>query len=108
MLNGQNGIGYPNQAVADNDQGMTLYTKDEAAGVGDFIAHSDNIRGAEYCDLAARQDLLLEIDTAGWHATPDNSFYNELVVEAGRLSILNGGKRVDISYGEKPGVAFAE
>ena len=163
VLNVQNGIAYPNQAIAGNDQGMTLYTKDEATGMGGFIEHSDNIRGAAYCaiaagsdpgdtahhfvnpdyfqmiersdgpglrpvgygfraieqlitsasrvaavtDLAARQDLLLEIDAAGWHATPANSFYNELVVEAGRKSILNGGKRVDITYGDEPGVAFA-
>lgn len=163
VLNVQNGIAYPNQAVAGNDQGMKLYTKDEATGIGGFIQHVDNYRGVAYCaieagddpgdtahhlvnpdyfqmiersdgpglrpvgygyraieqlvdtatrvasvaDLAARQDLLLEIDAAGWHATPANSFYNELVVEAGRLSILNGGRRVDITYGEKPGVAFA-
>ena len=163
VLNVQNGIAYPNQAVAGNDQGMKLYTKDEATGIGGFIQHVDNYRGVAYCaigagddpgdtahhlvnpdyfqmiersdgpglrpvgygyraieqlvdtatrvasvaDLAARQDLLLEIDTAGWHATPANSFYNELVVEAGRKSILNGGRRVDITYGETPGVAFA-
>jgi len=27
-------------------------------------------------------------------ATPANSAYNELVIEAGRLSILNGGREV--------------
>lgn len=163
VLNVQNGIAYPNQASAGNDQGMTLYTKDETTGVGGFIAHSDNIRGAEYCAIApgedpgdtahhfvnpdyfqmiersdgpglrpvgygyraieqlvesaglvaeagdpeARRRKLVEIDDAGWHATPANSFYNELVVEAGRLSILNGGKRVDITYGDGAGVAFA-
>jgi D-galacturonate reductase len=163
VLNVQNGIAYPNQAVAGNDQGMKLYTKDEATGIGGFIQHVDNYRGVAYCaiaagddpgdtahhlvnpdyfqmiergdgpglrpvgygyraieqlvdtatrvaserDLAARQDLLLEIDEAGWHATPANSFYNEMVVEAGRKSILNGGRRVDITYGEDPGVAFA-
>ncbi len=163
VLNVQNGIAYPNQASAGNDQGMTLYTKDEASGVGGFISHSDNIRGAEYCAIApgedpgdtahhfvnpdyfqmierpdgpglrpvgygyraieqlvdsaglvadagnleARRRKLLDIDAAGWHATPANSFYNELVVEAGRLSILNGGKRVDIHYGDRPGIQFA-
>lgn len=163
VLNVQNGIAYPNQAAAGNDQGMTLYTKDEATGIGGFIEHSDNIRGAAYCaiapgddpgdtahhhvnpdyfqmieradgpglrpvgygyraieqlvdsaiqvaeagDLEARQRKLLDVDAAGWHATPANSFFNELVVEAGRLSILNGGKRVNITYGDNPGVAFA-
>jgi len=42
-------------------------------------------------DLAARQRLLREIDAAGIMATPANSSYNELVIEAGRKSILNGG-----------------
>ncbi len=163
VLNVQNGIAYPNQAVAGNAQGMKLYTKDEATGIGGFIEHIDNDRGAAYCaieagpdpgdtahhlvnpdyfqmiersdgpglrpvgygfraveqlvataarvaaveDLAARRNLHLEIDPAGWHATPANSFYNELVVEAGRKSILNGGRRVDITYGDQPGVAFA-
>ena len=152
VLNVQNGIAYPNQAVAGNDQGMTLYTKDEATGEGGFIKHVDNIRVASYCtieagsdpgdtahhyvnpdyfqmierpdgpglrpvgygfraieqlvaaaqrvasagDLAERQTMLREIDDAGWHATPANSGYNERVVEAGRESILNGGKVVEI------------
>ena len=164
VLNVQNGIAYPNQATAGNDQGMTLYTKDEASGVGGFLEHVDNLRGAAYCaiapgeglgatahhqvnpdyfqmiersdgpglrpvgygyraieqlvdaaievanagDLEARRAKLLAIDEAGWHATPANSFYNELVVEAGRLSILNGARRVNIAYGESPGVSFAE
>ena len=163
VLNVQNGIAYPNQAAAGNDQGMTLYTKDEATGIGGFIEHSDNIRGAAYCaiapgedpgdtahhhvnpdyfqmieradgpglrpvgygyraieqlvdaalrvaeagDLEARRTMLEEVDSAGWHATPANSFYNELVVEAGRLSILNEGRRVDIDYGDEPGIRFA-
>jgi predicted dehydrogenase len=162
VLNVQNGIAYPNQATAGNDQGMRLYTKDDSTGVGGFIDHSDNIRGADYCAIhpgadagdnahhqvnpdyfqmlerpdgdglrpvgygfraieqlvdsartviaagEARGNVIDEIDSAGWHATPANSSYNELVVEAGRLSILNGGRRVDISYGPDPGVAFAD
>jgi len=35
---------------------------------------------------------LHEIDVAGILATPANSWYNEAVVEAGRLSICNGGR----------------
>ena len=38
--------------------------------------------------------MLSEIDAAGVMATPANSSYNELVIEAGRESILNGGKMV--------------
>lgn len=54
----------------------------------------------------ARGKLLEAIDETGVVATPANSRFNELVMEAGRLSILNGGKEVLIEYGEKPGVRF--
>jgi hypothetical protein len=37
-------------------------------------------------------------------ATPANSRYNELVVEAGRLSILNEGREARIEYGGEPHV----
>ena len=42
--------------------------------------------------------LLREIDALGIMATPANSSYNELVIEAGRQSILNGGREVTIKY----------
>ena len=51
---------------------------------------------AEGENLAGRQQLLKEIDAAGVVATPANSGYNELVIEAARESILNGGRTVDI------------
>lgn len=65
-------------------------------------------RVAKAGDLAARQQLLDQIDESGWHATPANSAYNELVVEAGRLSILNNARTVNIRYGDSPGVEFAD
>ena len=46
--------------------------------------------------LADRRRLLREIDAAGLMATPANSSYNELVIEAARESILNDGKPVAI------------
>jgi D-galacturonate reductase len=49
-------------------------------------------------DLAGRQRLLAEFDAAGVMATPANSAYNELVIEAGRESILNRGREVEIRY----------
>jgi hypothetical protein len=58
--------------------------------------------------LAARRKLIKEVDAEGVIATPANSAYNELVMEAGRKSILAGGREVVISYGKKPGVAFRE
>jgi len=48
--------------------------------------------------LARRQSLLRRFDEAGVMATPSNSRYNELVIEAGRLSILNGGREAVIEY----------
>jgi predicted dehydrogenase len=57
-------------------------------------------------DLAERQKLLARFDDEGIMATPLNSSYNELVIEAGRKSILAGGREVEITYGDKLGVAF--
>jgi hypothetical protein len=50
--------------------------------------------------LAGRQALLKEFDAAGIMATPANSGYNELVLEAGRESIRNGGAVVELKYPE--------
>jgi predicted dehydrogenase len=57
--------------------------------------------------LGARQRAIRAIDERGIIATPANSAINELVMEAGRLSILNDGKYVSITYGEHPGVSLA-
>ncbi len=40
-------------------------------------------------------------------ATPANSLYNELVLEAGRLSILHGGREARIDYQPEPRVALS-
>lgn len=55
--------------------------------------------------LASRRKLLKQYDDEGIMATPSNSSYNELVMEAGRLSIQNGGREVEIAYGTNAGVA---
>lgn len=68
------------------------------------------VKNIEKCigkDLAERQKLIKQYDDDGVMATPKNSSYNELVMEAGRLSILNGGKLVNITYGENAGVELA-
>ena len=57
--------------------------------------------------LRARQQAIKHIDERGIIATPANSAINELVMEAGRLSILNDGKYVSITYGQQPGVSLA-
>ena len=58
--------------------------------------------------LSARQGAVKEIDDEGVIATPANSAYNELVIEAGRLSILNEGRPVVIEYGDRPHVRFKD
>ena len=58
--------------------------------------------------LAKRQALLREFDREGILATPANSGYNELVIEAGRKSILAGGREVLIEYGPPAGVKFRQ
>ncbi len=51
-----------------------------------------------------RQDLLAAMDEQGLIATPQNSFINELVIEAARVSIQAGGSVVKIHYGAHPGI----
>jgi len=57
--------------------------------------------------LACRREFLKGIDDKGIIATPANSYINELVMEAGRLSIQNNGRVVKIRYKPSPAVAFA-
>ncbi len=59
-------------------------------------------------ELADRQALIKQFDDDGVMATPKNSAYNELVMEAGRLSILNDGREVEITYGENASVKLKE
>lgn len=62
-----------------------------------YVEHAGNgLQG----DLAldARRRAIGEVDAAGIIATPTNSSVNELVIEAGRKSILAEGVPVDISY----------
>ena len=59
-------------------------------------------------DLSARQKLIEQFDSQAVMATPKNSSYNELVVEAARLSILNSGREVEIKYGKDAGVCLKE
>jgi D-galacturonate reductase len=59
-------------------------------------------------DLKARQAEMEAIDREGIIATPANSSYNELVIEAGRMSITSGGRPVVITYGDNPHVRFRD
>ncbi len=58
--------------------------------------------------LQERREKIEEIDRRGIIATPANSFINELVVEAGRLSIGRGGRRVAIDYDPEPVIRLRE
>jgi len=51
---------------------------------------------SETDNLREQQRMLNDFDAAGIMATPSNSSYNELVIEAARESILNEGKTVKI------------
>ncbi|MFV2066805.1 MAG: Gfo/Idh/MocA family protein [Pirellulales bacterium] len=58
----------------------------------------------EQAALERRRALLQAVDQRGIIATPGNSFINELVVEASRISILEDGTRVAIEYEPSPRV----
>lgn len=55
--------------------------------------------------LTKRRALIKEVDEKGIIATPANSYINELVVEAARISILSDGLPVTIEYGCSPHVS---
>ncbi len=57
--------------------------------------------------LRKRRQLLARIDEEGVMATPANSRFNELVLEAGRLSLLNDGRPARIHYGPPAEVRLA-
>jgi len=56
--------------------------------------------------LAKRRTIIKEVDEKGIIATPANSYINELVVEAARISILSDGLPVTIEYGSSPHVSL--
>ena len=63
----------------------------------------NEVRGLSGEDsLAKRRELIQDVDQRGIIATPANSYVNELVMEAARMSILNDGDIVNIIYDEKP------
>jgi len=51
-----------------------------------------------------RREFIRDVDRKGLIATPANSYINELVVEAARISILNDGEMAQIHYGDRPQV----
>lgn len=57
---------------------------------------------------AIRQTACQEVNQQGFIATPANSWTNELVHEAARLSIQRDGAVVDIVYQPEPGIRLKE
>jgi D-galacturonate reductase len=86
-------VGYGYESIAANLAAME-HIETASAGLFDAAA------------LARRRELIAGIDRQGLLATPANSFVNELVVEAARLSILDDGAWVDIRYEPAPHVAL--
>ncbi len=81
------GYGYESVAATIN---MIHRIESEAAGLDDDVS------------LAQRRSRIRDADAKGIIATPANSKTNELVVEAARASILDGGREYRITYGEPP------
>ncbi len=52
--------------------------------------------------MQRRREIISEVDEKGIIATPGNSYINELVIEAARMSIENDGDIVEIKYEGKP------
>ena len=76
-----------------------------AANINAIYRIENQTRGMEERPAKARRlELIQHIDQQGFIATPSNSYINELVIEAARISILNDGTFVDIHYGDNPRV----
>ncbi len=58
--------------------------------------------------LPMRQDLIKLFDREGIMATPANSSFNELVVEAAGISLHNNAREVEITYEPEPAVRLRE
>jgi D-galacturonate reductase len=87
-------IGYGFDSVAANLQTMQR--------LEDEVADLD-----KEASLKRRREIIHEVDQSGIIATPANSYINELVIEAARLSIVNDGALVNIEYGQKPHIERA-
>jgi predicted dehydrogenase len=81
-------VGYGYDSIAANVQAALRVN---AAGRGQADAEA----------LKDRQQVLEEIDNRGILATPANSYINELVTEAARLSITQNGCQVAIDYRQR-------
>lgn len=161
LLSVTDGLGYPDQGGAANDQGLLMYC--EGNGKTGMIQHNDQDRGVRFtyvqgtgaggseynyvspdfyryvpwdgpglmpvgyghdsiaailgkirdiesnvtglgdsASLTQRQEMIRATDARGLLATPANSYINELVTEAARMSIQSDGDWARIVYGDEP------
>lgn len=84
-------VGYGYESVANIIGAITNLEKSAAT-----------YQGAEA--LTKRRDIIRKIDKQGLIATPANSYLNELVIEAARMSIAGDGAPVEIIYEGTPRV----
>src|SRR5271157_112749 len=84
------------------------YGFDSVAASMSAISHlvNDTAGLNEETALHRRQEILKVIDAKGILATPASAYINELVTEAARLSIQNGGTFADITYEPRPAVCL--
>lgn len=82
------------------------YGYDSVAAILSTIARMENEVAAlnDREAMTKRREFIRDVDRRGLIATPGNSYINELVVEAARLSILNDGDMAQINYGDRPHV----
>jgi predicted dehydrogenase len=84
----------------------TGYGYDSVEGILQKIQQiEDDVDGkSEDEAVSRRRQLIRAVDEQGLLATPANSYINELVSEAARISILHDGDWVKIIYGDSPRV----
>ena len=82
------------------------YGYESVAGIIGTILRieSETAALAESDALIRRRELIRAVDEQGLIATPANSYINELVVEAARMSITQDGLPVQITYDGTPSV----
>ena len=82
------------------------YGFESVAAIINTMARIENDTAAlnEGESLHKRREMIMAVDHKGLIATPANSYINELVVEAARLSIVNDGEMAQIHYGDRPHV----
>jgi flotillin len=90
-------------AKAQADRDIAIAQAQAAKEANDAKVQSEMEIAEKQNALAIRQAAIKEVNEKGLIATPENSSYNELVQEAARLSITNGGDLAVIDYsGDRP------